>query len=863
MNFNVTKLNRPPNSMKKPHYDYSKNTTPSIYTLELISLKRPIPILVVALFIAHISPSLLTFSNDLSEETLNTNSNTGLLGFQEGDYHSSTTFSSSINHLCWIDSQETIVHCMEKSLISENSLNSTNFAMSTGDFSASYGEPDSVIAGLEFACSITTRSLVICWTYESMNSHSEGVPIGPENVVSLDGKPASTISSFEDNFCTIVADRSIWCWGAIISQDSSPIAQFTSLRVIDGTQYSSKSLSVGETHSCSITYEQIVICWNNTNPGKIIEFDSRTISQTGIVDTLIYPVSISAGFSELCILHSDYAVNCWKYSDHSSIHEVNLSLENPIVISSGGDYFCTINSTGSMGCWGAKDPFSSFSGSVMPAISLTINSACFVISDSLEISCITGDLLNTSSSVLSGAFSKIPSFDLDSDFVTNNFDLFPLDADRSAYCSNGYFGKFQCTPSRPGHFVSEVNAENHSLCNTGTFQTLFAQESCIPSPPGHYVPSEGAAEPTPCPAGTFHNLTGATSPDICEVTPPGFYSNSGTGNPNPCPAGTFHNLTGATSPEQCSGIPTSGFYSPPGSHSPTPSPPGHYVPSEGAAEPTPCPAGNYLDAIGATSPELCEVTPIGHYSESGGQLFPCPPGTFLNETGATSSDQCKVSPAGFFSPAGASLPVACPPGKWQSNSGSQSCFDSETGHFSELLGSTEQTPCSEGTYQELTGQNHCLIASRGHFAKGIGSTSQIECLPGQFQPDYASKECLEASPGNFVEKSGSFSESPCLPGYFQDNIGSVGCKISPINHFASNLGSIKPTLCPDGSENNLTGEQDIFNCKLDSDMDGIEDMSDEFPYSKFNFRSDSWLRLILSVNVAAVVLMNRKERIWR
>ena len=794
-------------------------------------MKRSIPLLVISLFLAHSSASSILFDSDVSEESKKTNPKTSLTGFQEGDYFSSTTFSLSTSHLCWIGPEEMYIRCIENSLISANQMNEslseinssnyvTEYSISTSDFSELYGEPISISAGSNFACSVTSRSIVICWPYNSMYFHSEGVPIGSENVVYIGGKPASTLSSSGDNFCTITADHSIWCWEAKIPNDSKQTPQFKPLRVMDGSQFSSRSISMGENHACSITYEQEIICWNQTNPQEIITFESRTISQTNYSEPLTYPVSVSTGFSELCVLHSDYEVTCWKYSGEISVLGVNLSLDDPIVISSGGDYFCTVNSMGSIVCWGEKGPLSSFDGSIIPAISLTQKGACFILIDSPEISCIPNNDFNTSYHSLSGVTTIVPSLDFDSDIVTNNFDIFPFDSERSVYCSNGYFGKFQCFPSQPGHFVTEVNAMNQSSCTFGSFQPLFAQASCIPSPPGHYVPSEGAGEPTPCPAGTFHNVTGATSL------------------------------------EQCSGTPSQGFYSPPGSHSPIPSPPGHYVPSEGAGEPTPCPSGNYLAATSAISVDMCELTPIGYFSESGG-IAPCPSGTFLNLTGATSIDQCEMTPAGFYSTEGSSSPTACPPGKWQINPGSNSCFDSEIGHFSPLMGSTEQTPCPVGTYQSQTGQSNCEIASRGHFSREIASTEQFECLPGQFQPDYGGEDCLEATPGHYVENSASHDQTPCPPGFYQDNFGSLGCKISPINHFTSNWGSIKPILCPDGSENNLSGEQNIYNCKLDSDGDGLEDMFDEYPNSEFNFRAEIWSGIIFLTNAIAIVMINR------
>jgi len=108
--------------------------------------------------------------------------------------------------------------------------------------------------------------------------------------------------------------------------------------------------------------------------------------------------------------------------------------------------------------------------------------------------------------------------------------------------------------------------------------------------------------------------------------------------------------------------------------------------------------------------------------------------------------------------------------------------------------------CSEGTYQAYSGVSTCNNATPGHYVNMSKQLVQVKCPIGTYNPQYRSisiLECLNSSIGYYVDLEGQSQQIPC----------------------------------PDGLTTSGYGSTDVAQCDqyLDSDGDGVADLSDMFP----------------------------------
>ncbi|XP_062894522.1 platelet endothelial aggregation receptor 1-like [Mobula hypostoma] len=274
-------------------------------------------------------------------------------------------------------------------------------------------------------------------------------------------------------------------------------------------------------------------------------------------------------------------------------------------------------------------------------------------------------------------------------------------------------------------------------------------------PVGHYCPS-GSAVPTPCENGKFVNHTGAeecftcpegyqcTSREEAEPCPQGAYCPKGTGvSPQPCPVGTFGASQGLTKISDC----------------------------------TPCLGGSYCSSLGLTQTEgPCDP---GFYCVSG--VNSPHPSMHVNHTG--NGGECS---AGAYCPRNSTLPIPCPPGTYNSETGQSICQKCLAGYFClgglsnpyplqclsgyycpECTRFANEFPCPSGTYGSLPGLQSsagCLPCPPGQFCEGNGLSSPSgNCSEGWFCTGGASTSRPLCS-GDFLNSSNCGNPESVSPG---------------------------------------------------------------------------------------------------
>ena len=357
--------------------------------------------------------------------------------------------------------------------------------------------------------------------------------------------------------------------------------------------------------------------------------------------------------------------------------------------------------------------------------------------------------------------------------------------------------------TNPGYYSNE-SAASPSLCNIGTFNRLYAQDSC-----------------TDCPARFYCNSTGMIEPNIC---PQGFYCEENSVIYSDCPIGTFSNSVGLANISEClyctpgmycakasltipSGLCNPGYYCTFGAISISPvnlnsntgvfgiCPQGYYCP-QGSPLPIACPMGTYLNTIAATSVNEC---------------IPCTAGSYCTDAALTTvQGSCDL---GYYCLIGTSVP--------RPTSLSTEMNYCSYGQYCPL-GSSESNLCPQGTYQDSLRQGSCETCPEGYYCPaGTGDFTLNICPIGNYCPlgsgfaipcplgTYSSRlglinslECILCPPGYYCSISGKTlitASDECDPGYFCK----IGSKMeNPQQDYpgdASGGRCIKGYYCPAGS----------------------------------------------------------------
>ena len=393
--------------------------------------------------------------------------------------------------------------------------------------------------------------------------------------------------------------------------------------------------------------------------------------------------------------------------------------------------------------------------------------------------------------------------------------------------SNGSTSSDACLSADPGNSVPDAGSSHQTPCTAGHYQPNSGESSCTEADAGYYVGGSGSIEQTPCDPGRWQNQTGK---GWCWEAEPGHYVDStASTSQTPCAAGTYNPNYGSNSSADCIAAD-----------------PGYHVPAEGSINQEACPAGTYQNQTGQSA---CNESEAGHYTDSTASLqqSECLAGTYQPLTGQFS---CLNASAGHYvETSGSAVQQPCPSGHYNPDIGADSlsdCLPADPGWYVGINGSTSQTPCALGTYQPNTGQSACLESDPGYFVASIASTTQSACPAGTYNPSMSSDsgvDCLPADSGNYVDVQASPSQTPCSPGTYQPDLGQVSCPNTEPGHYApdegqseqipaplgtyvTNPGSTAFEHCPEGHVTIQLGAVSEDDCFLDSDGDGLHDLSD-------------------------------------
>lgn len=159
---------------------------------------------------------------------------------------------------------------------------------------------------------------------------------------------------------------------------------------------------------------------------------------------------------------------------------------------------------------------------------------------------------------------------------------------------------------------------------------------------------------------------------------------------------------------------------------------------------------------------------------------------------------------GYFADA-AGYVVACPTGKYQSQTCQTECASCSAGTF----GSTAHAPSSA---------SHCQACAAGRYQTAPAQTSCVACAAGRFGPAGnavrdSETYCQVCQPGTFAA-AGQVSCTACAAGTFAASSGKASCDDCACGQFQSKTGQTKCTECAIGTSNPLTGQASASACAV-------------------------------------------------
>ena len=377
----------------------------------------------------------------------------------------------------------------------------------------------------------------------------------------------------------------------------------------------------------------------------------------------------------------------------------------------------------------------------------------------------------------------------------------------------------QCIPCNAGYSCS-IGADP-VVCAAGKYSPAGEAE-CFICPPGYYCPSK-SEYPTACNINTANANVGSTVSGACTACPTGYTSPKGSSICVPCPAGY-----------ECSSYPPTlcpiGKYSLEGESACSACQEG-YMCDKGSTIQTPpenlCPKGSYCKTVsGATLQFKCPkgTYGIGEGAKDVAECIQCPPGFVCRE--GTDDFTKYPCPQGNYCPTATSLPVQCPAGTYNPNTGGMSvasCITCPAGYYC-LKESKTITICPAGHYcPSGTTEEKKFPCPAGYYTgQRTGAKLQSECFPCKLG-HYCEAGTINPTPapaGYYIPYMGATASKaaiPCPAGYPCTGTGNFdykGFTCSKGNYCPPGTTSSTGTPCPAGTYTDRTDLWSADQCSV-------------------------------------------------
>lgn len=218
-----------------------------------------------------------------------------------------------------------------------------------------------ISCGNGFGCARVASGEVWCWGLGSGFQLGGGKPTSSQVAGKVIGLPlaATKIGLGESHACAILADSSVFCWGA--SFFGAAFSLFTVPTKVSPAAGPCLEITGGATHTCCATASKPV-CWGDNSLGQT---GTKTIEPNpGYVDGLGSLVSsgIGCGTAHSCVVGKSGGVACWGDNNFAQLgsnlaggpipQDAGPFFESVSKLAAGSQHNCALTASGSVLCWG-------------------------------------------------------------------------------------------------------------------------------------------------------------------------------------------------------------------------------------------------------------------------------------------------------------------------------------------------------------------------------------------------------------------------------------------------------------------------------------------------------------------------------
>ena len=368
----------------------------------------------------------------------------------------------------------------------------------------------SVSTGLAHSCAIFDDGSLRCWGDNSQGQLGDGTTVErtvPTLVNLGNGRSASSITLGQTHTCSILDDNSVKCWGGNangqVGDGSTSDRNIPTKILFDGSDVI--SLSAGSYHTCAILINSSIECWGDNWHGQLGDGSNDRQLTPKSLGNQYQSRSISSGAFHTCSIMINNSLYCWGFNSGGQLgngNYDNFNLPNPVplsenqipsIIESGFHHTCSVLDNGKVICWGDNAKGQLGDG--------TNNDR--IIADEVDI-----PIGRSALSISVGQRHSCAILD-----------------DATLYCwgynSNGQLGN--------GNIMDKNAPENIDLnhgsgfqtaCVPGTYQPSSGQTSCSLAAKGHDAPNSSSLDQSPCKIGHYSNIRGLAN---CVEASLGYY----------------------------------------------------------------------------------------------------------------------------------------------------------------------------------------------------------------------------------------------------------------------------------------------------------------------------------------------------
>ena len=226
----------------------------------------------------------------------------------------------------------------------------------------------SVSAGGQFSCGVTTSGAAYCWGRNPDGQRGDGGGTGVDSNVPVavsGGHIFQSVSAGSKHTCGVTMSGAAYCWG---SNNTGQLGNGSNTRsnvpVAVSGMLTFQSVSAGAQHTCGVTMSGAAYCWGSGNRGQLGNgtWPGDSNEPVPVSGTHVFQSVVADRHS--CGVTTSGAAYCWGLNGTGQLGDGTNTLSSvPVAVMGGlafqsvtiGDqHTCAVTTAGLAYCWGAN-----------------------------------------------------------------------------------------------------------------------------------------------------------------------------------------------------------------------------------------------------------------------------------------------------------------------------------------------------------------------------------------------------------------------------------------------------------------------------------------------------------------------------